>query len=129
MSEARYTITRLTRSTEQSSCMNEIQVRRKFVNRQSTRSGKDKWWFVLHGNEDILISLETGWESVKLQEDGSYIEHCTKPIDTKPSSEPQRTVRDNRESDTDCPDLNTGEPSNVTSSINIDSSSHSHNNF
>ena len=66
MSEARNTITRLTRSTEQSSCMNEIQVRRKFLNRQSTKSGKDKWWFVLHGNEDILISLETGWESVNI---------------------------------------------------------------
>lgn len=60
--------------------MNEIQVRRKFLSRQSTRSGKDKWWFVLHGNEDSLQSLESTWETVKLQT-GWQLEQCTKPID------------------------------------------------
>ena len=71
----RNTISRLT----QLSCVNEIQVRRKFVSGQSTRSGKDKWWFVLHGGEDILQSLEAVWETVKLQT-GWQLEQCTKPI-------------------------------------------------
>ena len=56
--------------------MNEIQVKQKFTSRQSTRSGKDKWWFVLHGDEGSLQSLET----VKLQT-GWQLEQCTKPID------------------------------------------------
>ena len=48
--------------------MNEIQVKRKLTSRQSTKSGKDKWWFVvLHGDEGSLQSLETVWETVKLQ--------------------------------------------------------------
>ena len=29
------------------------------ISRQSTTSGKNKWWFVLHGDENNLISLET----------------------------------------------------------------------
>ena len=69
----RNTISRLT----QLSCMNEIQVKRKFVSGLSTRSGKDKWWFVLHGSEDCLQSLETAWETVKLQT-GWQLEQCTK---------------------------------------------------
>ena len=60
--------------------VNEIQVKRKFISRQSTRSGKDKWWFVLHGDENSLKSLETTWETVKLQT-GWQLEQCTKPID------------------------------------------------
>jgi hypothetical protein len=59
--------------------VNEIQVKRKFLSRQSTRSGKDKWWFVLHGDEDSLKSLEASWETVKLQT-GWQLEQCTKPI-------------------------------------------------
>ena len=33
---------------------NEIRVRRKFVSRLDSWSGKDKWSFVLHGSEDVL---------------------------------------------------------------------------
>lgn len=77
----RNTISRLT----QLSCMNEIQVRRKFIRGQSTRSGKDKWWFVMHGDEDSLQSLETAWETVKLQT-GWQLEQCTKPVDAGPAS-------------------------------------------
>ena len=64
-STVRNTIYRLTKLNN----MNEIQVKRKFTSRQSTKSGKDKWWFVvLHGDEgSSLQSPETVWETVKLQ--------------------------------------------------------------
>ena len=74
----RSTISRLT----QIGCVNEIQIRQKFVSRQSTRSAKDKWWFVLHGGEDMLQSLEEAWETVKLQT-GWQLEQCTKPINAE----------------------------------------------
>ena len=51
----------------QLSGVNEIRVRRKFISGQSTRSGKNKWCFVLHGGEDTQQSLEAGWDSVNLQ--------------------------------------------------------------
>ena len=73
------TVKNTTSRLTNTNCMNELQIRRKFVNGQSTRSGKDKWWFVLHGNEEILQSLEAGWENVKLQT-GWQLEHCTKPV-------------------------------------------------
>ena len=44
----RFTISRVS----QLGCVNEILIRRKFESGQSTRSGMDKWWFVLHGGED-----------------------------------------------------------------------------
>ena len=97
------TISRLTNS----SCMNELQIRRKFVNGQSTRSGKNKWWFVLHGNEESLQSLEAGWETVKLQT-GWQLEQCTKPSEP-PCSLPPCTDHVNSPSDTECANI----PTNV----------------
>ena len=47
--------------------VNDTQVEQQFISRQSTRSGKGKWWFVLHGDENSLKFRETTWETVKLQ--------------------------------------------------------------
>ena len=50
----------------------------------SDRTGKDKWWFLLHGAETDLKSLEEAWESLKLQT-GWQLETCTKPVLTPPT--------------------------------------------
>ena len=101
--------------------VNEIQVKRKFISRQSTRSGKDKWWFVLHGDENNLKSLETTWETVKLQT-GWQLEQCTKPIDTDVAvaqPPPTATIAENSTNDQ--------EVSNVTNSpTSTDSTTPSH---
>ena len=57
--------------------VNDFQVKRKFSH--STRSGKDKWWFIIKGDEEVMRSLENKWEPVKLQA-GWQLEPCTKPI-------------------------------------------------
>lgn len=43
-------------------------------------TGKDKWWFLLKGQESVLKELETGWENVSLQTRWK-LEACTKPTD------------------------------------------------
>ena len=43
---------------------NKISVTRKFRN---GITGRDKWWFLLKGQESVLKELETVWESVSLQ--------------------------------------------------------------
>ena len=63
--------------------VNSLQVKRKF--NQSTRSGKDKWWFIVRGSEEVMQSLENAWEPVKLQT-GWQLEQCTKPITPAPTS-------------------------------------------
>ena len=57
--------------------VNDFQVKRKFSH--STRSGKDKWWFIIKGGEEVMQSLKNTWEPVKLQT-GWQLEPCTKPI-------------------------------------------------
>ena len=43
----------------------KLQVRRKF---KSSNSGiKSRWWFVVHGEEEVLIDLVRSWEAVTLQ--------------------------------------------------------------
>ena len=101
--------------------VNDIQVKRKFISRQSTRSGKDKWWFVLHGDENNLKSLETTWETVKLQTEWQ-LEQCTKPIDTGVAvAQPPPTAATTENS------TNDQEVSNVTSApTSTDSTTLSH---
>ena len=55
-----------------------IQVKRKF---KSPQNGKPRWWFVLHGDDNILKLLESEWQSVSLQT-GWRIELCYKPVET-----------------------------------------------
>ena len=57
--------------------VNDFQVKRKFSH--STRSGKEKWWFIIKGAEEVMQSLESKWEPVKLQT-GWQLEPCTKPV-------------------------------------------------
>ena len=57
---------------------NAVQVKRKS---KTSRSGKLKWWFVLHGEECTLVSIESDWEKVSLQT-GWRLEKCTKPVDS-----------------------------------------------
>ena len=45
--------------------VSNFQVKRKVSH--SARSGKDKWWFILKGDEEALKSLGNVWETVKLQ--------------------------------------------------------------
>ena len=63
--------------------VNNFQVKRKVSH--SARSGKDKWWFILKGDEEAMKSLENAWEPVKLQT-GWQLEPCTKPITPSTSS-------------------------------------------
>ena len=55
-----------------------IHVKRKY---KTTSSGKPKWWYVIHADEDsVLKPLEAKWDSVRLQT-GWLLEYCTKPAD------------------------------------------------
>ena len=42
-----------------------ISVRRKY--KHGTHGRKARWWFVLHGSESALASIEQKWESMSLQ--------------------------------------------------------------
>lgn len=55
-----------------------------------TISGKTKWWFVLHGKEETLKSLEENWSKVSFQT-GWRLEQCAKPSDTM-STIPKQTA-------------------------------------
>ena len=55
--------------------VNELHVKRKF---KSPQNGKARWWFVLHGSEEYLKSLESSWDCVRMQT-GWRIEPCYKP--------------------------------------------------
>ena len=58
--------------------VDSIQVKRK---QETTRTGKPKWWYVIHAEEDaILKPLETKWENVNIQT-GWHLEPCTKPVE------------------------------------------------
>jgi len=54
-----------------------LRVTRKFA---TSPSGKPKWWFLLHADEDVLLILEENWEKVSLQT-GWRLESCTRPSD------------------------------------------------
>ena len=71
------TCTSVKNSISHLTSVNDFQVKRKFSH--STRSGKDKWWFIIKGDEEVMQSLENKWEPVKLQA-GWQLEPCTKPI-------------------------------------------------
>ena len=70
----RATIVKLTKCIE----ADDLRVKRKCG---LTNSGKTKWWFVLHGKEEMLKSLEENWSKVSVQT-GWRLEQCTKPSDT-----------------------------------------------
>ena len=81
-----------------------IQVKRKS---KSTYTGKMKWWFLIHADEDsVLKPLERKWDSVKLQT-GWSLENCTKPIEpvvassNTPSNSTPLPRSDDREKPTD----------------------------
>lgn len=57
---------------------------------QKMNNGKEKWWYVLHGEEDLLKSLDFMWEKVKLQT-GWQLEHCTKPSEETHGSPVKQT--------------------------------------
>ena len=42
----------------------KLQVRRKY---KTSSSGKSRWWFVVHGEAEVLADLERNWEPVTLQ--------------------------------------------------------------
>lgn len=50
----------------------------KRVFRKGIANGRDRWWFHLLGEEDLLKQLEGEWESVSLQTNWK-LETCTKP--------------------------------------------------
>ena len=56
-----------------------VQVKRKA--RVHPLTNKNQWWFVLHAHENVLVTLEQKWASVKLQTSWK-LEPCFKPIDT-----------------------------------------------
>ena len=61
---------------------NQLSVRRK----TNDISGRNRWWFLVKGNEEVLAQLEREWERVSLQTSWK-LEPCTKPktADDKPS--------------------------------------------
>ena len=67
----RATIVKLTKCIE----TDDMRVKRKCG---LTNSGKTKWWFVIHGKEEMLKSLEESWSKVSVQT-GWCLEQCTKP--------------------------------------------------
>ncbi len=56
-----------------------LQVRRKF----RTNGNKTRWWFVVHGPEEILALLDEQWPAVKIQIAWS-LESCFAPKETVP---------------------------------------------
>ena len=50
-------------------------------------AGRDKWWFLLKGQETVLKELEAVWESVSLQTKWK-LEPCTKPTDGNSATQP-----------------------------------------
>lgn len=69
-------ISTLTKLTSQN-LGSKLTVRRKF--KEST-SGRDRWWFLLKGEERVLKELEDMWNTVSLQTRWK-LETCTKPRD------------------------------------------------
>ena len=51
-----------------------LHVKRKF---RTSRTGQHRWWFVLHGEENIMKVIENAWEKVSLQTSWR-LETCTK---------------------------------------------------
>ena len=45
--------------------VSEIRVRRK--DKGDTVSKRSKWWYVVHGDESVLVRLESNWEQINLQ--------------------------------------------------------------
>ena len=84
----KYTIVKLAK-VENVDC---IQVKRKH---ETTRTGKPKWWYVIHAEEDaILKPLETKWENVNIQT-GWHLEPCTKPVEDTILAPPAHSNQDN----------------------------------
>ena len=54
-----------------------LHVKRKF---RTSRPGQHRWWFVLHGEENIMKVIENAWEKGSLQTSWR-LETCTKPVD------------------------------------------------
>ena len=64
----------------------------------TTKSNKERWWFVVHSDEGILTQLETQWQNVNLQT-GWSIEKCTKPMDITDSCISQNSAITNSPAD------------------------------
>ena len=58
----------------------------KRVFRRGTAEGRDRWWFHLLGEEELLKQLEGEWESVSLQTCWK-LEPCSKPARSEKSTE------------------------------------------
>ena len=56
-----------------------LRIRRKTHRNES--SGKTSWWFIIHGNENVLCELNEKWDCVHLQTSW-ILKPCTKPVDT-----------------------------------------------
>ena len=67
-----------------------LSVHRKYKRR--THSRKARWWFILHGSESMLISIEQKWEGMMLQT-GWKIEPCfrSSELDSNSGSEPSNS--------------------------------------
>ena len=62
----------------------QLSVHRKY--KHGTHGRKARWWFVLHGSESALASIEQKWESMSLQT-GWKIEPCYRSSDADSRSE------------------------------------------
>ena len=54
-----------------------IRIRRKS---QPLKNGKEKWWYVIHVEENVLKTLYLAWENVQLHT-AWVLERCTKPLE------------------------------------------------
>ena len=77
-----------------------LRVRRK-ISKPSSDSNRIRWWFVLHGDETLLTSLESRWEAVNMQTSWK-LQPCFMPSELPPG-----------------PHVNVSEPSGLSASNDI----------
>ena len=69
------------------------------------RSGRlRRWWFIIHGSEVDLLSLESKWDLVKLHTNWK-LERCHKPFTQYPINNSQHRGMDKESVDNDSVDI------------------------
>lgn len=100
----------------------KLTVHRKF--REGRLGGRDRWWFLLKGEEAVLVELESMWDRVALQTNWK-IQTCTMPASSHSSTEESQNDHDETHeakdgSQSDNPQLNPtiSEESLTTANVN-----------
>ena len=92
-----------------------LKIKRKI--RMNNRTGKNVWWFIVHGDESTLRELDSKWECLHAQASWE-LQPCTKPaVDgdtTEASSESQLTPMNVNNGDDTSKDPPQGNPDEAT---------------